>query len=92
MTKTAVIFTRGKDVEGQIEICKAHAAQKGYNVAGVITGSGHEITEKIQALKTKIDRVIVSDMARVSRNAVDLYKIQNDLEVTHGALIERVAQ
>lgn len=92
MTKTAVIFVRGKDIKRQIETCKAHAAQKGYNVAAVMLGGGHKITETIQALKTKIDRVIVTDITRVSRNAVDLYTIQADLEVTHGVLIERAAQ
>lgn len=86
----AVIFARGKNIREQVERCKAYAEDKGYNVNGVIVGGSHEITETIKGLQEsiKIDRVIVNCMSRISRNALESYTIQADLELDCGVLVE----
>lgn len=86
----AVIFARGKNIREQVERCKAYAEDKGYNVNGVIVGGSHEITETIKGLQesVKIDRVIVNCMSRISRNALEGYTIQADLELDCGVLVE----
>lgn len=88
MTKTAVIFARGKDIQGQIKHCKAYAETNGYTLAGVIVAEGRELSNIILGLGEKIDRVLVRDISRVSRNALECYTIQADLEIYCGALVE----
>ena len=88
MTKTAVIFARGKDIEKQIERGRQHAENKGYSVEGVIVGQGHELPEIIKGLGKGIDRVIVSHISRISRNALECYTIQANLEIDCGAMVE----
>lgn len=84
----AVIFARGKNIEGQVDECKAYAAQQGYKVEGVIVGQGRELPAVIAGLGGNIDRVIIRDMSRLSRNALENYTIQAELELDCGALVE----
>lgn len=87
MTK-AVIFTRGKNIRGQVDKCKAYAEARGYEVAGVIVGQGQELPEVIKGLGFEVDIVLVSCMSRISRNALEGYTIQADLELYCGTLVE----
>lgn len=86
----AVIFARGKNVEAQVKECREYAEKQGYTVNGVIVGGSHEITGTIKSLQSdiKIDRVIVRDMARLSRNALTNYTVQAELEIDCGVLVE----
>lgn len=84
----AVIFARGKNIEGQIKKGRAYAEQQGYNVVGVIVGQGRELPAVIAGLEMDIDRVIVRDMSRLCRNALENYTIQSELEIDYGVLIE----
>ena len=83
-----VIFARGKNIERQVKECKAYAELKGYKVEGVIVGQGRELPEVIKGLGGNIDRVIIRDMSRLSRNALENYTIQSELEIDYGVLIE----
>lgn len=84
----AVIFARGKNIGGQVKECKAYAEQQGFKVEGVIVGQGRELPEVIKGLGKSIDRVIVRDMSRLSRNALENYTIQSELELDYGVLVE----
>lgn len=86
----AVIFARGKNIEAQVKECREYAERQGYTVNGVIVGGSHEITETIKGLQSdiKIDRVIIRDMTRLSRNALTNYTIQAELEIDCGVLVE----
>ena len=84
----AVIFARGKNIEGQVKECKAYAQQQGYSVEGVIVGQGRELPEIIKGLGGNIDRVIIRDMSRLSRNALENYTIQSELEIDYGVTVE----
>ena len=88
----AVIFARGYDIYGQVEFCREYAERKGYTVAGVIVGQGRELPEIIGGLGMKIDRVIVRDMSRLSRNAMENYTTQSALEFECGALVEDASE
>ena len=83
-----VIFARGYNITGQIEYCRGYAEKKGYTVVAVVVGQGRDLPAVIQGLGMKIDRVIVRDMARISRNALEGYSIQADLEIESGTLVE----
>ena len=83
-----IIFARGKDIEGQIAHCRAHAERKGYTVAGVIVGQGRELPGIIKGLQTDIDLILVKCMSRISRNALEGYTIQTELEIDCGVLVE----
>ena len=83
-----VIFARGYNIQGQIEYCREYAEKKGYKVECVIVGQGRDLPSVILGLGFKVDRVIVRDMARISRNALEGYTIQADLELESGAIIE----
>lgn len=83
-----VIFARGKDIEGQIAHCRAHAERKGYTVVGVIVGQGRELPDIIKGLQADIDLVLVRCMSRISRNALEGYTIQTELEIDCGVLVE----
>ena len=84
----AVIFARGKNIEGQVKECRAYAELKGYKVEGVIVGQGRELPEVIKGLGGNIDRVILRDMSRLSRNALENYTIQSELELDYGVTVE----
>ena len=84
----AVIFARGKNIEGQVKECKAYAELQGFKVEGVIVGQGRELPEVIKGLGGNIDRIIIRDMSRLSRNALENYTIQSELELDYGILIE----
>lgn len=84
----AVIFARGKNIEGQVKECRAYAEQQGYKVEGVIVGQGRELPEIIKGLEMDIDRVIIRDMSRLSRNALENYTIQSELELDYGVTVE----
>lgn len=86
----AVIFARGKNIEAQVKECREYAERQGYTVNGVIVGGSHEITGTIKSLQSdiKIDRVIIRDMSRLSRNALTNYTIQAELEIDCGVLVE----
>lgn len=84
----AVIFTRGKNIRGQVEQCKAYAEQQGYKVQGVILGQARELPEVIAGLGENIDRVIIRDISRLSRNALENYTIQSELEIDYGVTVE----
>lgn len=88
----AVIFARGYNIQGQVEFCREYAERKGYTVAGVIVGQGRELPEIIGGLGMKIDRVIVRDMSRLSRNTMENYKTQSALEFECGALVEDASE
>ena len=84
----AVIFARGKNIEGQVKECREYAELKGFKVEGVIVGQGRELPAVIAGLGKSIDRVILRDMSRLSRNALENYTIQSELEIDYGVLIE----
>lgn len=84
----AVIFARGKNIEQQVKECREYAELKGYNVEGVIVGQGRELPAVIAGLGKCIDRVIVRDMSRLSRSALENYTIQSELEIDYGVLVE----
>lgn len=86
----AIIFARGNDIQKQIEDGKEHALRKGYTVEGVVVGHGRDLPAVIDGLGIKIDRVIASNMARITRNAREGYLLESDLEFEHGVLIEIV--
>ena len=90
--KKAVIFARGYNIHGQIEFCKEYAEKKGYSVVCVIVGSGRDLPDILRGFGEKIDLVIVRDMARISRNALESYTIQSELELDCGALIEDASE
>lgn len=85
---STVIFARGKNIEQQVKECREYAELKGYKVEGVIVGQGRELPEVIKGLGNSIDRVILRDMSRLSRNALENYTIQSELEIDYGVLIE----
>ena len=84
----AVIFARGKDIEGQIAHCREYAERKGHTVVGVIVGQGQELPGIIKGLQTDIDLILVKCMSRISRNALEGYTIQTELEIDCGVLVE----
>lgn len=83
-----VIFARGKDIEGQIAHCREYAERKGYTVTGVIVGLGQELPGIIKALESDIDLILVKCMSRISRNALEGYTIQTELEIDCGVVVE----
>lgn len=90
--KKAVIFARGYNIHGQIEFCKEYADKKGYSVVCVIVGSGRDLPDILRGYGEKIDLVIVRDMSRISRNALESYTIQSELELDCGALVEDASE
>ena len=84
----SVIYARGKNIKEQVEYCRAYAERKGYNVEYVVTGQSRDLPEIINGFGKKIDRVIVRDTARISRNALENYTVQADIEIYCGALVE----
>jgi DNA invertase Pin-like site-specific DNA recombinase len=84
----AVIFARGYNITGQVEQCREYAEKRGYNVEGVIVGQGRELPDIIAGLGVKIDLVIVRDMSRISRNALENYTILSQLEIDYGVLVK----
>lgn len=84
----AVIFVRGKNIKEQVAYCRAYAERKGYNVEYVVTGQARELPEIINGFGKKIDRVIMRDITRISRNALENYTVQADIEIYCGALVE----
>lgn len=90
--KKAVIFARGYNIHGQIEFCKEYAEKKGYSVVCVIVGSGRDLPDILRGFGEKIDLVLVRDWARISRNALESYTIQSELELDCGALIEDASE
>lgn len=83
-----VIFARGYNIGGQVEECREYAEKKGYNVEAVIVGQGRELPDIIAALGVDVDMVIVRDMARISRNALENYTILSQLEIDHGVTVK----
>jgi hypothetical protein len=83
-----VIFARGRNIREQVEHCRRYAESKGYKVEGVIVGQAQELPEVVDSLGKRIDRVLVSCMSRISRNALEGYTIQADLELQCGAIVE----
>ena len=84
----AVIFARGYNITGQVEMCRAYAEQQGYKIEGVIVGQGNDLPAIIGGLGTDIDLVIMRDITRLSRNALTNYTIQSELEIDYGVIIE----
>ena len=84
----AVILARGYNITGQVEYCKAYAERKGYTVVGVIVGQGRDLPSVIGGLGTDIDIILVRDMSRLSRNALENYTVQSELEIDYGVLVE----
>lgn len=87
----AVIFARGYDLHGQVEKCREYAEKMGYTVEGVIVGQGRDLPAVISGLEMDIQRVIVRDMSRLSRNALENYTVQSELEIDYGVLVEDVS-
>lgn len=83
-----VIFVRGNNITGQIEQCREYAEKRGYIVEGVIVGQGRNLPEIIKGLDKKINLVLLSNMSRLSRNALENYTVQTELEIDYGVLIE----
>lgn len=90
--KKAVIFARGYNIHGQIEFCREYAEKKGYTVVCVIVGIGRDLPDILRGFGEKIDLVLVRDWARISRNALESYTIQSELELDCGALIEDASE
>ena len=84
----AVIFARGYNITGQVEICRAYCEQQGYKIEGVIVGQGNDLPAIIGGLGTEIDLVVMRDITRLSRNALTNYTIQSELEIDYGVIIE----
>ena len=84
----ALIFVRGNDIKGQVAQCMEYAKKKGYEVECVMVGDGHEIASLMYELDVDIDRVLVRDMSRISRNAAECYAIQAELELDFGCKVE----
>lgn len=86
----AIIFARGNNIELQIEEGMKYAERQGYTVKGVIVGNGQELTGAVKALQSvmKIDRIIAWNASRISRNALENYTIQAELEIDYGVLVE----
>ena len=84
----AVIFARGYNIAGQVKQCKEYTEKRGSNVEGAIVGQGRELPEIIAGLGIKIDLVIVRDMSRISRNALENYTILSQLEIDYGVLVK----
>lgn len=84
----AIIFVRGYDIGGQVDKGMQYAEKKGYAVVGVIVGQGRDLPAIIDGLGIKVDRVIVRDMSRLSRNALENYTVQSELEIDYGVLVE----
>lgn len=84
----AVIFARGYNITGQVEYCRQYAERKGYTVSGVIVGQGRDLPAVIGGLGTDIDIILVRDMSRLSRNALENYTVQSELEIDYGVLVE----
>lgn len=87
----SIIFARGYDLHGQVEKCREYAEKMGYTVEGVIVGQGRDLPAVISGLEMDIQRVIVRDMARLSRNALENYTVQSELEIDYGVLVEDVS-
>ena len=87
----SIIFARGYDLHGQVEKCREYAEKMGYTVEGVIVGQGRDLPAIISGLEMDIQRVIVRDMARLSRNALENYTVQSELEIDYGVLVEDVS-
>lgn len=83
-----VIFARGKNIEQQVKECREYAEQQGYTVAGVVIGQASDLPAVIGGLGEDIKRVIVHDMARISRNALEGYAILAELELDYGVTVE----
>ena len=83
-----VVFARGKDIEAQIAHCREYAERKGYTVTGVIVGQGQELPGIIKVLESDIDLILVKCMSRISRNALEGYTIQTELEIDCGVVVE----
>lgn len=88
---TAVIFARGGNIQGQVAQCREYARRKGYTVEAVIVGQGRDLPELIEGLGKKIDVVLVKDMARFSRNMMENFLIQSQLEYDCGGIQVEVA-
>ena len=87
----AVIFARGYDLHGQVEKCREYAEKMGYTVECVAVGQGRDLPAVISGLEMDIQRVIVRDMSRLSRNALENYTVQSELEIDYGVLVEDVS-
>ena len=87
----AVIFARGYDLHGQVQAGRKYADKMGYTVEGVIVGQGRDLPAVISGLEMDIQRVIVRDMSRLSRNALENYTVQSELEIDYGVLVEDVS-
>ena len=83
-----VIFARGYNITGQIEYCREYAERKDYTVVGVIVGQGRDLPSVIGGLGADIDLILVRDMSRLSRNALENYTVQSELEIDYGVLVE----
>ena len=83
-----VIFARGYNLTGQIEHCREYAEKMGYTVEGVIVGQGRDLPAIIGGLGTEINLVLVRDMSRLSRNALENYTVQSELEIDYGVLVD----
>lgn len=83
-----IIFARGYNITGQVEYCREYAEKRGYKVVGVVVGQGRDLPAVIGGLGTGIDLILVRDMSRLSRNALENYTVQSELEIDYGVLIE----
>lgn len=83
-----IIFARGYNITGQVEQCREYAEKRGYKVEGVVVGQGRDLPAVIGGLGTGIDLILVRDMSRLSRNALENYTVQSELEIDYGVLIE----
>jgi hypothetical protein len=60
----------------------------GYSAEAVVVGQGNQLADVIKGLDTDIEKVIVSCMSRISRNALEGYTIQAELELDCGVIVE----
>lgn len=87
---TTFIFARGSNIKAQVDQCREYAESKGYQVAGVIVGGNGSIAKTIRDLQkdTKVERLIVRDLARLSRRMHENFQIQHELEYDCGVEVE----
>ena len=95
----AVIYTRtaagtGRDLQQQLEQCRAYAARQGWGIAGEYsdTGSGYRSRPGFDAVMALIrsrgcDRLVAPEMSRLTRSLTDAGTILAEAETAGVAVV-----
>lgn len=84
----ALIYTRGKDITGQVVRCKQYAKNKGYEV----TAFASEQDDLFRVIgNSGVDVLIVSDMSRLTRS-YEKYMMIRDSLMWYNVRIETAAR